>query len=246
MFTCKKATRAERVSKSLFTTHGDSSGWIVCCLLCTRTGRRPAIPRQIVPVTLQECHNISNGNGEAPVGIADVLSRVLLLLFVQRITLLIILSLMGEVQVGCLAWMLRTSGFVYGNRGWNLSCSMCATSQTLLTDLAAECLFLELYSIKSEMGQFLQVMPEWEFYWLEDDGWSCTIKNDPFQSQGRGFKKHDSHGSVAPARRHLIYYFSFIVWFLSDQCNSYGMKNSTCKGKKVLHYKGGNVPVTSQ
>lgn len=136
MFTCKKATRAERVSKSLFTTHGDSSGWIVYCLLCARTGRRPAIPRQIVPVTLQECHNISNGNGEAPVGIADVLSRVLLLLqvtgwvmeSVQIITLLIILSLMGEVQVGCLAWMLCTSGFVYGNRGWNLSCSMCATS----------------------------------------------------------------------------------------------------------------------
>lgn len=46
-----------------------------------------------------------------------------------------------------------------------------------------------------------------EFYLLEDDGWDCTNKRDPWQPQGRGFKKNHSHGSVATARTHLIHFF---------------------------------------
>jgi len=56
---------------------------------------------------------------------------------------------MREVRVGCLPWMLCVSVFAYGDRGWNLSLSMCAMAlcQTLLLDLAANCVFQEKYSI---------------------------------------------------------------------------------------------------
>lgn len=214
----------------------------------------PAASRQTVPVTSQECHNISNGNREAPVGIANILSRVLLLLqvtgwlmeLVQRIIFLIILSLIGEVQVGCLAWMLCTCGFVCGNGDWSLSWSMCAVSSVPNSSvwLSSRLSFPGVVFSKVINGT-ISASGAWVGI-LIGRWWNCTNKKDPLQSRGRGFKKHDSCSSVSPARRHLIYYFSFIVWFLSDQCNSCGLKNSTCKGKKVLHYMWGNVPVSSQ
>lgn len=129
----KKLSELRRVSKSLFTSHGDTWGWIVYCLLCTRTGKRPSNIKTKGACHITGVSQHSNGNGEAPVGIANILSRVLLLLqvtgwvleLVQRITLLISLPLMGEVWVGCVAWMLCTSGFMYGSRGWGLCWSMC-------------------------------------------------------------------------------------------------------------------------
>lgn len=38
----KKVIRDKAVPESPMTTHGDSPGWIVRCLLCTKTGRRPS------------------------------------------------------------------------------------------------------------------------------------------------------------------------------------------------------------
>lgn len=52
--------------------------FVVYCALELAKG--PATSRQTVPVTSQECYNVSNGDGEVPVGITNILSRVLLLL----------------------------------------------------------------------------------------------------------------------------------------------------------------------
>lgn len=134
---CSQTKRPSELKESqklflqLMETH-QAGLFVVYC--APELAKGPAASRQTVPVASQEYHDISNGKGEAPVGITITLPRVLLQVtgwfmeLVQRIILLIILSFIGEAQVGCLVWMLCTGGFVYGNGDWNWSCSMCAIS----------------------------------------------------------------------------------------------------------------------
>lgn len=134
--------------------------------------------------------------------LANILSRVLLLLqvtgwlmeLVQRIIPLIILSLIGEIQVGCLAWILCTSGFVYGNVGWNLSWSVCAISSVPNASVW-RCGWLLFSGVvfNKVINGIIFASDAWVGILLVGRWWNCTNKKDLLQSQGRGFKNHDSH-----------------------------------------------------
>lgn len=94
----KEPSEIKKQSQNLFiTSHVNLPVWTVCCLLCTKTGRRPCTHKTNSAYHSSGCHEISNSNGEgAPLDTPNDLTRVFpvtgwFMELVCRIILLIIL-----------------------------------------------------------------------------------------------------------------------------------------------------------